>query len=306
MKRIVLKSALVCFMSICILYSTAHCVQAADANEWEGEWENLRGQMEQESYSVLKEEISFGNENMSEEEKTVSLKSYDIRNAIPMCTLYSDVSMLSDYHKNNDDFSKLIEWNNRWYVPATTMTDAYASILLQKETDGYHIYAQYFGDDDVYIGDTAVEIKDKVKKALNNTEIEQIQNISIPFYKLNLIYIRQSDGEEKVIPYQASGATTLDDINEKSGNVYTVSKFISDMESVYEEYTEQEIEQIVENNETEMSLGGALEPKKKAFNASNEENSSFAKEYLYIIALLVVFVGLIFIMRYVKRRKDYA
>lgn len=281
-------------------------VQAADMNEWEKEWENLRKQMELESDSVLKEEIIFGNENMSTEEKSTSLKSYDIRNAIPICTLSSDETMLSDYHKNNDDFSKLIEWNNRWYVPAASMTDAYVSILLQKETDGYQIYAQYFGDDDIYIADTANEIKDKVKKELKNTKIEQIQNISIPFYKMNLIYIKQSDGKEKVIPYQANGATTLNDINEKSGNVYSVSRFISDMESVYEEYTEQELEQIIEKNKTEMSIGGPLEPKKKVAGEINKQNGSSVKNYFFIviIVLLVAFVGVIFIVNHVKRRKN--
>lgn len=297
MKRIVLKTGSLCFLLICIVFSMSRYVQAADTNEWEKEWENLRKQMELESDSVLKEEINFGNENMSTEEKSTSLKSYDIRNAIPICTLSSDETMLSDYHKNNDDFSKLIEWNNRWYVPATTMTDAYASILLQKETDGYQIYAQYFGDDDIYIADTANEIKDKVKKELKNTKIEQIQNISIPFYKINLIYIKQFDGKEKVIPYQANGATTLNDINEKSGNVYSVSRFISDMERVYEEYTEQELEQIIEKNKTEMSIGGPLEPKKKVSGEINKENSSSVKNYFFIviIVLLVAFAGVIFI-----------
>lgn len=180
------------------------------------------------------------------EDASTSLKLFDIDNAIPMCTLSSDVTMLADYHKHHDDFSKLIQWNNRWYIPATTMTGGYASILLQKEKDGYQVYARYFGDDEVYIADTGHEINDKIKKEFKNTEIEKIQNISVPFYKMNLIYIRQSDGKEKIIPYQAFGAATLDDINEEGGRVYSVDCFISDMESAYDEYTEKELAQIKE------------------------------------------------------------
>ena len=241
MKSIILKIGLLCFLSICILCGMNRYVHAADTDEWEEEWENLRKQMELESQAVLNKEIQFGNDNMSTEEKSTALKSYDISNAIPLWTLSSDVTLLSDYHKHHDDFSKLTEWNNRLYIPATTMTDAYASILLQKEKDGYQIYAQYFGEDELYIADTADEIKDKIKNEFKNKEIKQIRNISVPFYKMNLIYVRESDGKEKIIPYQAAEATTLNDINEKNGSVYSVSRFISDMENAYEEYTEQEL-----------------------------------------------------------------
>lgn len=50
--------------------------------------------MELESNDVLKQEIKFGNENMDEEEKSTSLKAYDISNAIPISTLTSDATML--------------------------------------------------------------------------------------------------------------------------------------------------------------------------------------------------------------------
>lgn len=310
MKSIVLKASLVCLFLIWI-FCNMNCrnVRASNEDQWEKEWEDLRKQMERESRSVLKKEITFGNEDMSEEEKSTSLKLYDIDNAIPMCTLSSDVTMLADFHKNDDDFSKLIQWNNRWYIPATTMTDGYASILLQKEKDGYQVYAQYFGDDEVYIADTEKEIKDKIKKEFQDTEIKQVQNISVPFYNLNLVYIKESDGEEKVIPYQAFGAATLDDINEKSGSVYSVSRFISDMESAYEEYTEKELAQIKEENETDGGgIGGALLPKKKMQSEAKKEDGDSAINYTIIVicSLFAIFVVMIFIVIQKKRGKNHA
>lgn len=293
---ILLKTVVVCFLLICVLYGLDCNVQAAYINEWEKEWQDLCEKMELEAATVLKNEIAFGNEDMSDEDKSTALKSYYLSNAIPMWTLSSEFTMFSDYHKNNNDFSELIKWDDRWYIPAITMTGGHASILLQKEDDGYHIYGQYFDDDDNYIADNVNEIKDKIKKELPNVKIDSIRNISIPFYKINLIYIRQADGKDKVIPYQAYGATTLNDINEKSGKVYSVSQFISDMENIYEEYTEQELEQIIKKNKTEMSLGGSLQPKKKISVEISKEKNSFTEYYIciVIVILMVGFVGVRF------------
>lgn len=310
MKSIVLKASLMCLFIICMLCNMNYRnVRASDVNQWEKEWEDSRRQMERESRSVLEKEIIFGNEDMTDEEKSTSLKSFDIDNAIPICTLSSDVTMLADYHKHGDDFSKLIQWDNRWYIPGTTMTDGYASILLQKEKDGYQVYAQYFGDDEVYIADTGQEIKDKIKKEFKNTEIERIKIISVPFYKMNLVYIKQSDGNEKIIPYQGTGATTLVDINEKSASVYSVARFISDMESAYDEYTEKELARIQEENEMgEGGIGGALLPKKKMHRGARKENGDSVTNYMIIVicSLFVVFVGMSFIVIQKKRGKNHA
>ena len=187
--------------------------KAADINayEWEKEWTGLQKQMADGATAVLKKEITFNDKDVSEEEKATTIKSYDINNAVPMWTLSSDMTMIADYHKNNNSLSGLIKWSDRWYIPAKTMTGEDATILLQKEKDGYHVYGQYFGNDDNYVADTADEIKDKIKKELSGVYITEVRNISIPFYDINLIYIRQEDGKEKVIPYQSESAITLND-----------------------------------------------------------------------------------------------
>ena len=277
--------------------------QAADINDWTKEWGELQKQMEDEALPVLKKEIEFGNEDVSDEEKSTTIKSYDISNAIPMWTLSSDVTMISDYHKNNDSLLELIEWNNRWYIPATTMTGEYASILLQKEKDGYHVYGQYFGNDDNYIADTADEIKNKIEKELSDMKIAKIRNISIPFYKVNLVYIKQADGKERVIPYQAENAMTLNDIGEKKGTIYSVSEFISDMENKYEEYSEQELKQIIEKNKAEMNLGGNLQPKKRISVEKDNSQNDFFKYYIIIAIAIVVALGGLLGVKFVVRRK---
>ena len=171
--------------------------KAADINayEWEKEWTGLQKQMADGATAVLKKEITFNDKDVSEEEKAITIKSYDINNAVPMWTLSSDMTMIADYHKNNNSLSGLIKWIDRWYIPAKTMTGEDATILLQKEKDGYHVYGQYFGNDDNYVADTADEIKDKIKKELSGVYITEVRNISIPFYDINLIYIRQEDGK---------------------------------------------------------------------------------------------------------------
>lgn len=81
----------------------------------------------------VKKEITFNDKDVSEEEKATTIKSYDINNAVPMWTLSSDMTMIADYHKNNNSLSGLIKWSDRWYIPAKTMTGEDATILLQKK-----------------------------------------------------------------------------------------------------------------------------------------------------------------------------
>lgn len=125
---------------------------------------------------------------------------------------------------------------------------------------------------------------------------------------MNLIYIKQSDGNEKIIPYQGTGATTLVDINEKSGSVYSVARFISDMESAYDEYTEKKLAQIQEENEMgEGGIGGALLPKKMHSGARKENGDSVANYLMIVIcSLFVVFVGMSFVVIQKKRGKNHA
>lgn len=279
--------------------------KAADINahEWEKEWTGLQKQMADGATTVLKKEITFNDKDVSEEEKATTIKSYDINNAVPMWTLSSDMTMIADYHKNNNSLSGLIKWSDRWYIPAKTMTGEDATILLQKEKDGYHVYGQYFGNDDNYVADTADEIKDKIKKELSGVYITEVRNISIPFYDINLIYIRQEDGKEKVIPYQSESAITLNDIGEEEGKLYTVSEFISNMENEYEEYSEQELKQIVKENKTQQNLGGSLLPKKKKVEEKDKSRDFFSGHITIMIISIVLAVGVLFVIKFIIRRK---
>ena len=245
--------------------------KAADINayEWEKEWTGLQKQMADGATAVLKKEITFNDKDVSEEEKATTIKSYDINNAVPMWTLSSDMTMIADYHKNNNSLSGLIKWSDRWYIPAKTMTGEDATILLQKEKDGYHVYGQYFGNDDNYVADTADEIKDKIKKEL----------------------------------YQSESAITLNDIGEEEGKLYTVSEFISNMENEYEEYSEQELKQIVKENKTQQNLGGSLLPKKKKVEEKDKSSDFFSGHITIMIISIVLAVGVLFVIKFIIRKE---
>lgn len=101
------------FKSSSVLKFSECTVQAADINDWTEEWGELQRHMEDEALPVLKKEIELGNEDVSEEEKSTTLKSYDISNAIPMWTLASDVTMLSDYHNNYNCYC-YCNWSVAW------------------------------------------------------------------------------------------------------------------------------------------------------------------------------------------------
>lgn len=280
-------------------------VKAADISEWEKEWIDLQKQMADEASAVLKKEITFNDEDVSEEEKSTTIKSYDINNAVPMWTLSSDMTMISDYHKNNDSLSGLIKWSDGWYIPAKTMTGGNASILLQREKDGYHVYGQYFGNDDNYIANTTDEIKNKIKKELSGVKITEVRNVSIPFYEVNLVYVRQEDREEKIIPYQAESATTLNDIGEEEGKLYTVSEFMSDMENEYDEYSEKELEQIVKENKVKQNLGGGLLPKKKKVEDKDKSSNYFLGHVTIIVISMILAAGVFFAMKFIIRKEKY-
>ena len=100
---------------------------------------------------------------------------------------------------------------------------------------------------------------------------------------------------------------TLNDIGEKKGTIYSVSEFISDMENEYEEYSEQELKQIIEKNKTEMNLGGNLQPKKRiSVEKDNSQNDFFKYHIIIAIAIVVAFGGLLgvkFVESEVKHRK---
>lgn len=81
--------------------------------------------------------------------------------------------------------------------------------------------------------------------------------------------------------------------------MYSVSKFISDMENVYQEYTEEELEKIVQKNKEEMTLGGALEPKKKVSQVKEKNTGNSARYIIFAtgIAIIAVFGVIVYIKK---------
>lgn len=273
------------------------------ASTWETKWSQEQSKMSAKAKDVLQKQVSLGDAETDESEKSTTLQEYEISEAIPVCYLKSDLSMLADYHKQGEDFSKLIQWTDCWYIPAQTMTDEYASVFLQKQKDAYDVSGVYFGEDDLYIAQTNSEIKKKVRQEFDTETVDLVQNILIPFYNLNLLYVHQTNADEFVIPYESSMSDTLETIHEKQGKVYTVEQFVSDMEQSYEEYTDEEIKEIIEKNQNEPSLGGATQPKKKMVTATNVSrdsdktmlDSNTAYRWGIIIAVVII-LGVAFIV----------
>lgn len=272
------------------------------ASDWETKWDQQQSEMSEQAKDVLESQVTLGDAKTDTSEKSTTIQKYDILEAVPVCYLKSDLSMLADYHKQGDDFSKLIQWTDCWYIPAQTMTDEYASIFLQKQKEKYDVSGVYFGEDDLYIAQSNSEIKQIVEREFATESLELVQNILIPFYDLNLLYVRQINGEEYVIPYTSSISDTLDTIHEKQGKVYTVKQFISDMEQGYEEYSDEEIKEIIETNKKESLLGGATQPKKKVVTAANTSQSSNKMmsenntAYRWSIIIVVVIFGVALIV----------
>ncbi len=97
--------------------------------------------------------------------------------------------------------------------------------------------------------------------------------------------------------------TTLNDIGEEEGKIYTVSEFISDMENEYEEYSEQELKQIVKENKTQQNLGGSLLPKKKKVEEKDKSSDFFSGHITIMIISIVLVVGIFFAMKFMIRKE---
>ena len=71
------------------------------------------------------------------------------------------------------------------------------------------------------------------------------------------------------------------------------------MENVYQEYTEEELEKTVQKNKEEMTLGGALEPKKKVSQVKEKNTGNSARYIIFAtgIAIIAVFGVIVYIKK---------
>lgn len=255
---IVVRKFTLCFLGVIVLAfgiwrgDGLVFASAESKPDWEVSYEEMRMEMEQESKTVLGQEIKLKEkEKVSEEEQGTALVSYDIKNAIPVWSLESDITMIADYKEQDEDFSNLLKWENKWYIPAVTASGSHASIFLQKEEGTYHVYGTFFDEDEVYAAEKMEEIASTVSGKVG-TDVVSVKTVSVPFYLMNLVYVQKENGEELVLPYEAGSSNVLENIQEDSGEVYEAEDFIKDMDRTYEEYTKEEIEAIREKN----TLGG--------------------------------------------------
>jgi hypothetical protein len=269
---------------------------------WKDSYEQMRVEVEQNAQTVLEKEIADKDRtDVDDEDKGIILTSYDIKNAIPVWSLKCDATMLADYKAQNNDFSKIIQWENKWYVPAVTMSGSQASIFLQKEDGEYKVYGTFFDEDEIYIADTMDEIKLIVDKKVGKNAVS-VKIISIPFYNMNLLYVQDSSGKEFVIPYEAVGANVLENIDEQAGKVYSITDFIADMERSYDEYTIDEMKEI----SAQKTLGGGIQPKLKPVRDRELKKEWFPTMTVVGIAgAFVIFVVPVFVRLFILRKKNF-
>lgn len=269
---------------------------AQTKSDWKVSYEEMRAEMEKESRDVLEEEITDKTkEEVSEEDWDTALISYDIKNAIPVWSLESDFTMIADYKKNKRDFSKLIKWENKWYIPAVTMAESDAHIFLQKEEGAYHVYGVFFDNTEVYAADTMDEIKSIVDEEVG-TDVVSVKIVSIPFYYMNLLYVQKGNGKEFVLPYEAGNSNVLENLDTEAGTVYKVADFMADMDRTYDEYTEEELKEI----SAKKTYGGFLQPKLKSVQ---ERDSGIVGSKIFIIFGIGGIIVAVLAILWVKRRQ---
>ena len=276
------------YEEISILFFGSHIVafgiwrgdKPASANaetkpDWEISYEEMRTEMEQESKSVLEQEITLKTkEEVSEEEQGMTLVSYDIKNAIPVWSLDCDVTMIADYKEQDGEFSKILKWENKWYIPAVTAVGSHASIFLQKEEGAYHVYGIFFDEDEVYAAETMEEIASTITEKVG-TDVVSVKTVSVPFYLMNLLYVQKENGEDFILPYEAGKSNVIENIKGESGKVYEAEDFIEDMDRTYDEYTKEEIKEMA----AKKTLGGVY-PKLKPLS---ENGSGIGKSIGFIL-----------------------
>lgn len=257
---------------------------AEENKNWLDTYEEMRNEMEQEAKDIVQKEISKKEKkDVAEEDLGTLLASCDIENAIPLWQMPYDFRMIADYKKNDGDFSKFITWNNEWYIPAQTMSGTYASIYTQKEGTKYEVYGIYLGDDSIYAADDMESIKSIVKQNFGD-DAADVRIINLPFYEMNLIYVKNIENNEFIMPYEARLTNVIETIGGETGKVYELSDFIQEMDDHFEEYTEQELRTIA----SQESAGGKPELKLKT-SPEKENNFIFSIVIAGILLIICIF-----------------
>ena len=237
---------LVILLLLSSILVTKSAASAKENKIWLDTYEEMCSEMEQEAKDIVQKEISTKEKkDVAKEDLGMQLASCDMENAIPLWDMPYDFRMIADYKKYDGDFSKLIIWKNKWYIPAQTMAGTYASIFLQKEDTKYEVYGIFFGEDCVYAADDMQSIKSMIRQNFGD-DIADVKTIYLPFYNMNLIYVQDADNKEDVMPYEATFTTVLETIGGEEGKVYELSDYIKEIDNHFEEYTEEELRAIAE------------------------------------------------------------
>ena len=232
---------LVILLLLSSILVTKSAASAKENKIWLDTYEEMCSEMEQEAKDIVQKEISTKEKkDVAKEDLGMQLASCDMENAIPLWDMPYDFRMIADYKKYDGDFSKLIIWKNKWYIPAQTMAGTYASIFLQKEDTKYEVYGIFFGEDCVYAADDMQSIKSMIRQNFGD-DIADVKTIYLPFYNMNLIYVQDADNKEYVMPYEATFTTVLETIGGEEGKVYELSDYIKEIDNHFEEYTEVEL-----------------------------------------------------------------
>lgn len=278
------------FLVIVLLLSsilvTKFATGAEENKSWPDTYEEMRNEMEQEAKDIVQKEISTKEKkDVAKEDLGMLLASCDMENAIPLWDMPYDFKMIADYKKYDGDFSRLITWNNKWYIPAQTMAGTYATIFLQKEDTKYEVYGIFLGDDSVYAADDMQSIKSMIRQNFGD-DIADVKTIYLPFYNMNLIYVQDADNNEYVMPYEARLTTVLETIGGEEGKVYELSDYIKEMDNHFEEYTEEELRALAEQG-----VYGGGKPELKLKTPPDKKSIALLIFGVIIVSILLILCG---------------
>ena len=276
---------------------TKSTTSAAKDNNWLDIYEEMRCEMEEETTDLLQKEISSkSKEEVDKDNWWTTLVSYDIKNAIPVWKIEYDFQMIADYKKYDKDFSKLVTWNNMWCIPAKTMDNADVTIIIYKEGQQYKRSGIYLDEDNIYVAESMETIKSIVKQNFEDN-VSDVKTIYLPFYDMNLLYIKDVDGKEYIMPYESRLTTVIEVIGGESGQVYELSDFIQEMDNHFEEYTEKELKTIASQG----LLGGRPELKLKT-PPTEKNNHLFLISSLIIVSILLIVAAVIMIVKRTRKQ----
>ncbi len=179
------------------------------------------------------------------------------------------------------------------------MAGTYASIYIQKEGTKYEVYGTYLGDDYIYVADDMDSIKSIIKQDFDD-DIVDVKTVNLPFYEMNLIYVKDAKDNEYVIPYEAPYSSqltpVLETIGKEEGKVYELSEYIQGMDNFIEEHTEKELRTLV----SEMGYGGRVQLRLKV--PSDKKNNYVSIIVISIVSILLIICTFLFLLRRRMRR----